>query len=123
MSPAGAGDSSVRALARPKSSTFDDPIGRDLDIGRLQIAVNDSLLVRRVERIGDLPRNRQCLAHRQRARRQALGERLTLDQLENQPMNAVALLEPVDGADVRMIQRGQQPRLALEPRAAIRRPP
>jgi hypothetical protein len=44
---------------------------------------------------------------------------LSLDELEDEAMNAFTLLDPVDGADVRMIQRGQHPRLALEPRATI----
>ena len=34
-------------------------------------------------------------------------------------MNAIVLLESVNGADIGVIQRGQQPRLALEPAAAI----
>jgi hypothetical protein len=44
---------------------------------------------------------------------------LSLDELEDEALNAFTLLDPVDGADVRMIQRGQHPRLALEPRATI----
>ena len=33
--------------------------GRDLDVGRLQIAVDDAALVRGLERLGDLPRDRE----------------------------------------------------------------
>ncbi len=33
---------------------------RDHDIGRLQVAVDDSPLVRRIHRVGDLPREGQC---------------------------------------------------------------
>jgi hypothetical protein len=43
------------ALARPKSSTFTVPVGADLDVGRLEIAMDDALRVRGVERRGDLP--------------------------------------------------------------------
>ena len=43
------------ALANPKSSTFTVPSGRNLDVGGLQIAMDDALLVRRFERLGDLP--------------------------------------------------------------------
>ena len=43
------------ALARPKSSTFTVPSRRDLDVGRLQIAVDDPLVVRGLERLRDLP--------------------------------------------------------------------
>ena len=73
-----------------------------------------------VKRFGDLASNRHGVAYCQRTRAEALGQRLPLDELEDESMNAVTLLEPVDGADVRMIQRCQQPRLALEPRATIR---
>ena len=57
---------------------------------------------------------------RQRGRSvEPLGKRLALDELEDQRVNAVAVLEPVDGADVRMIQRREQPCFALESRAPI----
>ena len=55
-------------FASPKSSTLTVPSGRDLDVRRLQIAVDDPLLVRRFERFGDLPRDRQRLVERNRAR-------------------------------------------------------
>ena len=42
--------------------------------------------------------------YRQRAGAQALRQRLPLDELEDQRVNALAILESVDGADVRMIQ-------------------
>ena len=51
-------DSSV--FARPKSSTFTVPSARDLDVRGLEIAVDDALLVRRLERLGDLPRDRRA---------------------------------------------------------------
>ena len=62
------------AFASPKSSTLTVPSGRDLDVGRLQIAMDDALLVRRLERVGDLPRDRQRVVDRQRPRGDALGE-------------------------------------------------
>ena len=49
----------ARGFASPKSSTFTVPSGRDLDVRRLQIAMNDPVLVRRFERLRDLPRDRQ----------------------------------------------------------------
>ena len=49
-----------------------------------------------------------------------LRERLALDELEHQEADAVRLLDAVDRADVRMIQRGEHPRLALEARQPIR---
>ena len=42
-----------------------------------------------------------------------------LDQLHDQGDRAVALLEPVDGADVRMVQRREHLRLAPEARQPL----
>ena len=52
------------ALARPKSSTLTRPSRGDLDVGRLQIAMDDAALVRGVERVGNLPGDRQRLGDR-----------------------------------------------------------
>src|SRR5207247_306041 len=46
-------------------------------------------------------------------------ERFSVDELENQELGAVGLFETVDAGDMRMIQRRQQLRLALEPRDAF----
>ena len=47
-------------------------VGADLDVGGLQIAVDDPLLVRRFERLRDLLRDRQRLVERDRAARDPL---------------------------------------------------
>ena len=106
-------------LRQPEVEHLHGAVGRDLDVRRLQIAVDDALLVRGFERVGDLARDRERLLNRQRARRQTLGERRALDQLEHEAADAVGLLEAVDRADVRMIQRRQHPRLALEAREPL----
>ena len=81
------------ALARPKSSTFTASSGRDLDVRRLQIAVDDALLVRGVERGGDLAgdmlQRTQSEALFGGARRSRSLERVTLDDLHHQRENAV----------------------------------
>ena len=59
-----------RRLREPEVEHLDDALGRDLDVGRLQIPVDDPLLVRRVERVRDLPRDRQRLVQRRWARAQ-----------------------------------------------------
>ncbi len=53
-------------------------------IGGLQIAMNDPALVRRLERVGDLPRDGQCLVERHAASRDPIGQRRAFDQLQHQ---------------------------------------
>ena len=59
-------------------------VGPDLDVRGLQIAMDDPLLVRRFERLGDLPRDRQRLVDRDRAARDPLREILALDEFHHE---------------------------------------
>ena len=52
-----------------------------------------------------------------RARR--YGQRRSLDQLQHEGLNAISLLELVNRRDVRVVQRGEDVRFALEAREAI----
>ena len=79
-----------------------------------------ALLVRRFERLGDLPRDRQRFVERQsgpRAMRSASVGPSTSSSTSAR--HAVRVLEPVDGADVRMIERGEHLRFALKPREPL----
>ena len=51
-------------LGETKVEDFHDAIRGDLDIGGLQIAVDDSLFVRRLERVCNLPRYGQRFVER-----------------------------------------------------------
>ena len=57
-SAARAGSIGSIALARPKSRTLTAAVGRDLDVGRLQVAMDDAPFVRGLERLGDLAGDR-----------------------------------------------------------------
>ena len=81
--------------------------------------MDDALLVRRLERLGNLPRNRQGFIHWNRTAHQSLRQVLAFDQLHHDGTNPAALLETVDVCDVRMVQRGERLRLTREPRQAI----
>ena len=81
--------------------------------------MDDPLLVRRLERLGDLARDRQRLLDRDRSARDPIGERRPFDQLEHQRLDAVGLLEAVDRRDVRMVERREHLRLALEARQPL----
>src|SRR5262245_14990976 len=80
--------------------------------------MNDALFVRRLERLGDLAGNRERLLERNGTASDSLREVFTLDQLHHERRETVALLETVDGGDVRMIQRRQHFGFALKPRHA-----
>ncbi len=59
------------------------------------------------------------LVYRQRPLRDALGQRLAVDQLEDEKLVAVCFMEVVDGGDVRMVQSGEYLRFPPEPRHAL----
>ena len=88
------------AFARPKSSTFTVPSGAHLDVRRLQIAMDDALLVRRFERVGDLPRDRQRLVERDRSAARSAPRASALDQLHHERAHAAGLFEAVNVRDV-----------------------
>jgi len=69
--------------------------------------VNDALLVRRLERLGDLFRDGERLVNRDGAMREAVGQRQALDELHDQRGDAIRLLEAIDRRDVRMVQGGE----------------
>ena len=70
--------------------------------------MDDAFLVRRVERFGNLARNREGLGDRQRSAREAIGKGGALDQLEDQRRHPIDVLEAVDRANVRMIERSKE---------------
>ena len=82
--------------------------------------MDHALLVRRFERLGDLARDRQTPRQPGAPRRDTVGERAAFDELQHERADAVRLLDAVDGADVRVIQRRQHSRFTIESRAPVR---
>ena len=80
------------------------------DIAGFQIAVNDSVGVRRGKRIGDLRAVLQHQADRERTFLQPGGESFALHQFHHEVIGT----DIVERADVGMIQSGDRSRLALE---------
>jgi hypothetical protein len=76
--------------------------------------MNDALCMGGFERFGHLASDVERLRKRQRSAPDAPGEVLTLDELHHQRVAAVHLLEPVDRANVRMIERGEHARFSFE---------
>ena len=86
--------------------------------------MDDTLAVRRGERVGDLRRDRQRLFRRQRSLLQALGEGLAGDVLHHEEHRTVVIADVVERADVRWFRPPIGFRLALEARAPLGdRPP
>ena len=121
----GAGCVAGNHLRQPEVEDLHSARGRDLDIRGLQIPVDDPSFVRGVERIGDLPRDRERLWNGQALASclfsgELVREGLALDQLQHQRSDAVRLLDAVDRTDVRMIEGREQARFTLEPGEAVR---
>ena len=72
------------------------------DVCRFQIAMDDPFLVGGLERVGDLSGDEQRLVCRQGAVGEPRGERLSVDQFEDERPQPGRLLDAVDGADVRV---------------------
>ena len=84
-----------------------------------EIAMNDPLLVRRLQRLGNLLRDWQRFIERNRPACDPVGEVFALDEFHHEGIDAVGVLQPVDGRDVRMVQRGEDFRFALESGKAL----
>ncbi len=78
--------------------------------------MDDADFVRSTEAFGDLPSDGKRLVDRKRAAGNAVGQRLALDEFHHQG----AILDSVDLRDVRVVERSEHLRLALEARQALR---
>ena len=94
----------LRRLGDAEVEHLDRAVGSDLDVRRLEIAMDDAPLVRGFERIGDLSRDRQIASSSGSApcasRSASVGP---FDELEHQSAHALEQLvvDAVDRADVR----------------------
>jgi hypothetical protein len=93
----------VQHLRQPEVEHFHAAVRRHFDVGGLQIAMDDTPFVRRFQRLTDLPRDGERVVDHERPARDDVGERLALDQLENDCDHRVALFEAVDRSDVRVV--------------------
>ena len=93
----------VDELRQPKVEDLDRAVVAHLDVGWLQIAMDDPLLVRGDQRGGDLPRERRGVGPWNGTLGDLVREGWTIDQFQDERANAVRLFE-ADGmvADVRV---------------------
>ena len=111
---------SARTRPSPKSSTFAWPFDVSITLEGFQITMDDVLVVRSFERLGNLSSQFKSLFNRQRTSRQPVRERLAINQLHDEELRAALLVESVDGSDVWVIERGQELRLTVEAGHAVR---
>ena len=81
--------------------------------------MDDALIVRGLEGLRDLPRDRQRFVDRDGALPDPVVEGRPLDQLHHQRLGAVGVFQTVDRRDVGVIQGGEHFRFALESRESI----
>jgi hypothetical protein len=106
-------------LGETEIEHLDIATGGELDVGRFEITVNDAVLVSFLERLRDLLRDLDSFVCRDRPALQALGEVFAVDELHRQEVRGGAVvecrsLEAVDVGNVRVVERGEQLRLAFE---------
>jgi hypothetical protein len=115
----GRGGGRLQCPSQTEIEHFDGAVLAHFDVRGLQIAMDDPLLVRRLQRVGNLPRDRQRLIERYGALCNPVGQGGPFNQLQHQGADAVGFFQAVNGGDVRMVQRGEHLRFASEPRNAI----
>ena len=86
----------------------------DKNIGRLDVAMHDALRVGRIERVGNLNRQTEQNFHLNRPSADAMLQRLAVQKLHGDECLPVMLVNLMNRADIRMVQRGSGLRLALE---------
>ena len=78
--------------------------------------MDDALLVRRFEGLCDLPRDRQGVTDGQWSASDEIRQRVSLDQFQDEPRQAVNDLEAVHRGDMRRLERCQEFRFPLPQR-------
>ncbi|MBS1152727.1 MAG: hypothetical protein H6Q89_4425 [Myxococcaceae bacterium] len=109
-------------VGQPRDSEVEQP-RLFLEVGRrrqqhvlgLEVAVDDALGVDRGEALGELGEDPQRAIDRHRAQAQPRLERLALDELHHQAGEVLVEAELDHPHHRRVVDRGEQPRLALEP--------
>ncbi len=86
----------------------------DEEVGRLDVAVDDAAPVRRLEGVGDLPRQRHDTRGGHRAVLDEVTHGHALEALHDDEGLPLVLAEFVNGADVRVLKRGGEAGLSAE---------
>ena len=104
-------DAVCRAIERFRQTEvehLDRAVLSDLDVRRLQIAMDHALFVGGLEGIGNLLRDRQRFIKRNRPSGNSISEGWPVDQFHDERAYAVRFFHTKDVGDIRMIQRSQR---------------
>jgi hypothetical protein len=101
-------------LGQAEVEHLDLPLGGDLDVGGLEVAMDDPLAVRLLQGGGDLRGQLQGLFDRQGSL-----ERRARHVLQHEVGLPAGFLQAIDGGDVGVIELSQHLRLALEARQPL----
>ena len=107
-------DHVVDELGESEVQHFHLPAGRQVNVCRLDIAVNNSLDVRSDQGVSNLHAHLQDLLHRHGVSGDVLLQALALELLHNDEGVAVVVLDAVNRADVGMIQKRGGPGFTRE---------
>jgi hypothetical protein len=105
---------SIERLGKTEIEHLDLAVASDLNIRGLEVAVHDAPPVGGLKRLGDLPRDPNRVANRQRAALEAFGQRRPRNVLQHEEACFTRLLETVNGGNVRMVQRRERACLSLQ---------
>src|SRR5262249_4575194 len=108
-----------RSFRQPEVEYLHHAGGRKFDVGGLQISMNDSTLVSRFQRVGDLACDVERFDDREWSGRDAVGQGFAVDELQDQRGRTAQIIEAMDGADVWMVQRCEEPGFSIEATAAL----
>ena len=81
--------------------------------------MDDPLLVRGLQRLGDLSGDQQCVWNGNGSARDEISERDAVHQLHHDRTSGTGVFQPIDVRDVRMVQRREASSLALEASEAV----
>ena len=108
----------LRRLGQPGETKVENrgpAVGRDKDVRRLDVAMNNTLPVRRCQALGDLSADFQDVLQRQRTDGNSIFERLAFQESHRQECLAAILVDLVDRTDVGVMQSGGGLSLPKEP--------
>src|SRR5262249_4160000 len=93
----------LQFLCQSEVQYFYSPVRGDHDVGRLNVAMDDSELMRGLQRFRDLPGDRQGYFKRNPTTLYSLFQRFSRDQFHHEKVAAIDFFHSVNRSDVGMI--------------------